>query len=325
MEGKTFTVLPVPHADSHALWIDPRNPKRMIEGDDGGAIVTFNGGASWSTQYNQPTAALFGLAIDNQVPYRLYAAQNDNTHVSTPSRTRGGAIEWSDSEALPGGEGGQTAVKPDGSVVYAADRAGIDRIDRRTGQSANISVWPDDEFTFATKDVKYRFYYTFPLLLSTHDPNVLYTAGHRVYRTRDEGNSWDAISGDLTANRQDKMQTIPGGPVTSMWSSLYWVSLIHALAESPLQPGELWTGTDDSTVQVTRDGGKTWTNVSPPGLPEWTTIATIDVSPHDPGTAYLAAHRYRVSDLARTSTRRRITAARGRRSPLASAQRISRA
>jgi photosystem II stability/assembly factor-like uncharacterized protein len=295
--GKTFSVVPVPHADSHALWIDPKNSKRMIEGDDGGAVVSLDGGASWSSQYNQPTAALFGLAIDNQVPYRLYSAQNDNTHVSTPSRTRGGTIEWADSEELPGGEGGQTAVKPDGSVVYAADRAGIDRIDRRTGQSSNITVWPDDEFTFATKDVKARFYYTFPLLLSPHDPNVLYTAGHRVYRTTDEGHSWDAISGDLTANRQDKMQKIPGGPITSMWSSLYWVSVLHALAESPLQRGELWAGSDDSMVHLTRDGGKTWDNVSPKDLPEWTTIATIEVSPHDRGTAYLAAHRYRVSDL----------------------------
>jgi photosystem II stability/assembly factor-like uncharacterized protein len=294
--GKTFTVVPTPHADSHALWIDPQNSQRMIQGDDGGATVSLNGGASWSTQYNQPTAALFGLAIDDQVPYRLYSAQNDNTHVSTPSRTRSGAIEWAHSEALPGGEGGQTAVKPDGSVVFAADRAGIDRIDRRTGQSANISVWPDDEFTFAPKDVKYPFYYTLPLLLSPHDSNVLYTAGHRVYRTTNEGQSWDAISEDLTTNQRAKMQKIPGGPITSMWSSLYWISLIHAVSESSLQKGELWAGTDDSKVKLTKDGGKMWVDVSPKELPEWTTIATIEVSPHDRGTAYLAAHRYRVSD-----------------------------
>lgn len=294
--GKTFASMPIAHGDHHALWIDPKNPNRMIEGDDGGATVTLNGGASWSTQNNQPTAALFGLAIDNAVPYRLYAAQNDSTHVATPSRTRQGAIGWSDNEVIPGGEGGQTAVKPDGSVIYAADRAGIDRIDRRIGQAANISVWPDDQFTFATKDVKYRFFYTLPVLLSPHDSGVLYTAANKVFRTRDEGNSWDEISPDLTRNRQDKMQKIPGGPISSMWSSLYWVSLIHSLAESPLQKGELWVGTDDSTVQLSRDDGKTWENVSPPGLPEWTTIATVEVSPHDRGTAYLAAHRYRVSD-----------------------------
>jgi hypothetical protein len=191
-----------------------------VAGDAQNPLVTLNGAASWSTQHNQPTAALFGLAIDDQVPYRLYAAQNDNTHISTPSRTCAGAIAWSDNEVLAGGESGQTAVKPDGSVVYAADRAGIDRIDRRTGQATHISVWPDDEFTLALKDVKYRFYYTFPMLLSPHDSNVLYTAGHRVYRATNEGAWWDAVSCDVTKNRQDKMQNIPGGPITSMWSSL---------------------------------------------------------------------------------------------------------
>jgi photosystem II stability/assembly factor-like uncharacterized protein len=296
--GKTFTVIPMQHGDNHALWIDPKNARRMIEGDDGGATVSLDAGSSWSTQMNQPTAALFGLAIDDQTPYRVYAAQNDNTHISIPSRTRSGQITWEDNERLQGGEGGQTAVKPDGSVIYAADRAGIDRIDRRTGQAVNISVWPEDEFTSPLKDVKYRFYYTLPVLLSPHDPTVLYTAAQRVYRTTDEGNSWSAISGDLTGNRQDKMQKIPGGPITSMWSSLYWVSIIHTLAESPLQKGEIWAGSDDSRVQMTRDAGKTWENVSPKDLQEWTTISGIDVSPHDRGTVYLAGHRFKVSDRA---------------------------
>jgi photosystem II stability/assembly factor-like uncharacterized protein len=294
--GKTFTSLPMPHGDHHALWIDPKNPRRMIEGNDGGATVTLNGGATWSTIHNQPTAELFGLAIDDQVPYRLYAAQNDNTHVSTPSRNGEGAIAWADNEEIPGGEGGETAVKPDGSVVYAADRAGIDRFDRGTGQAVTISVWPDDQFTFVPKDVKYRFYYTFPLLLSPHDPNVLYTAGNRVFRTTDEGNSWQPISPDLSRNRTDKLEKMPGGALSTQWSSLYWVCLAQALAESRLQKGELWVGMDDSTVQMTTDAGKTWSNVSPKDLPDWTTIAAIEVSPHDRGTVYLAAHRYKVSD-----------------------------
>ena len=242
---------------------------------------------------NQPTAALFGLAIDDQTPYRVVlGAERQHAHLDPEPHAKR-ADRLVDNESLQGGEGGQTAVKPDGSVIYAADRAGIDRIDRRTGQSVNISVWPEDEFTFPLKDVKYRFYYTLPLLLSPHDPNTLYTAAQRVFRTTDEGNSWDAISGDLTRNRQDKMQKIPGGPITSMWSSLYWVSIIHTLAESPLQKGELWAGADDSTVQMTRDGGKTWVDVSPKDLQEWTTISGIEVSPHDRGTVYLAGHRYR--------------------------------
>ncbi len=201
-----------------------------------------------------------------------------------------------DNERIPAGEGGETAVKPDGSVVYGADRAGIDRYDRRTGQSITISVWPDDQFTFVPKDVKHRFYYTLPLVLSPHDSNVLYTAGNRVFRTTDEGNSWEAISPDVSRNRQDKLGKMPGGQLSTQWSSLYWVSLAQSLAESRLQKGELWVGMDDSTVQVTRDGGKAWENVSPKEMPEWTTVAAIEVSPHTLGTVYLAAHRYKVSD-----------------------------
>ena len=295
--GKTFTEIPTGHGDNHALWIDPKNPLRMIEGNDGGATVTFDGGVSWSTLHNQPTADLFSLAIDDQVPYRVYAAQNDNTHIAIPSRTNSGAIAFIDNEVIPGGEGGETAVKPDGSVVYAADRAAINRYDRRTGQSPIISVWPDDQFTLPVKDVKNRFYYTSPLLLSPHDPSVLYAAGNRVFRTTDEGHTWEPISPDITQNRQDKMQGIPGRPITSMWSSLYWVSVAQSLAESPIQKGELWVGTDDGTVHVTKDGGTKWENVSPKGLPEWTTIAAIEVSHHQKGTAYLAAHRFRVSDV----------------------------
>ncbi len=293
--GKTFKTLPTPHGDNHALWIDPRNPQRMIEGNDGGATVTLNGGATWSTIHNQPTPELFGLAIDDQVPYRLYAAQNDNSHVSVPSRTDSAAIGW---EVIPGGEGGQTAVKPNGSVVYAGDRTRITRYDRRTGQARNITVWPDDQFTFALKDVKYRFFYNFPILLSPHDPNVLYTAGNHVFRTTDEGDSWEPISPDITTNRQDKMQKIAGGPLHTQSASSYWVSLAQALSESLLEKGELWVGTDDSMVHMTKDGGETWNDVSPKDMPEWTTISTIEVSPHDRGTAYLAANRYKVSDRA---------------------------
>ncbi len=294
--GRTFETMPSPHGDNHALWIDPHDPRRIIAGNDGGATVTLNGGATWSTQLNQPTADLFGLAIDAQSPYRLYAAQNDNTHVSTPSQTDSAAIAWMDNEVIPAGEGGQTAVKPDGSVVYAGDRTAITRYDRRTGAVRDISVWPDNQFTLVPKDVTHRFYYNFPLLLSRHDAGVLYTAGNRVFRTTDEGDSWEPISPDVTRKRLDKMQRSPGRPLATMWSSLYWVSLARALAESPFEQGELWVGTDDGMVQMTRNGGETWEDVSPADLPEWTTISTIEVSPHDRGTAYLAANRYKLSD-----------------------------
>jgi len=294
--GKTFSVRPMQHSDNHAIWIDPKNDRRIIVGGDGGAQVSLDGGASWSTVDNQPTADLFGLAIDNQQPYWVYGAQNDNSHIGIPSRTGGTAIGWPDVLNINGGEGGQTAVKPDGSVVYACDRTAITRYDRRTGETPTISVWPEDEFGAPAKDVKYRFYYSFPILLSPHDPNVLYTGSQFLFRTTNEGDSWEAISPDLTRNRIDTMGKIPGGPITSIASSLYYVSLIRSIAESRLEKGELWVGTDDSTVQVSRNGGKTWDNISPKDLPEWTTITAIDVSPHDRGTAYLAGERHRVSD-----------------------------
>ena len=294
--GKTFTIVQTEHGDNHALWIDPNNDKRMIEGNDGGATISMDGAASWSTEHNQPTADLFSLAIDDRHPYWLYAAQNDEAHIAVPSRTNAGAISWMEDEPLPGGEGGETAVTPDGNIMYAADRGDLHRYDRRTGQAANVSVWPEDESTFATKDVKYRFYYSFPVVLSPDDPNVLYVGANRVFRTTNGGDSWQPISSDLTRNRQDKMQKIPGGPFMSEWGSMYWPSVIQALAQSPLQKGELWVGTDDSTVQMTKDGGQNWENVSPKGLGEWTTITSIEVSPHNPGIVYLAANRYRVSD-----------------------------
>ncbi len=294
--GRTFETLSMGHSDHHALWIDPNDSQRMIDGGDGGAAVTLNGGVSWSPLDNQPTADLFSLAVDDQEPYWVYAAQNDNQHIGIPSRTSGRSIGWSDYEEVPGGEGGQTAVKPDGSVVYACDRTRMVRFDRHSGQAPEISVWPEDEFGDPPKDVKERIYYSFPVFLSPHDPGVLYTASQRLFRSTDEGDSWQAISADLTRNRVDMMQKIPGGPITSIASSLYYVSLIRTIAESPIQEGELWIGTDDSTVQVSRDGGGSWEDVSPPDLPEWTTIYAIDVSPHHRGTAYLAGERHRVSD-----------------------------
>ncbi len=294
--GKTFTTGSMQHSDHHAMWIDPKNNKRIIDGSDGGASVTLNGGFSWSTINNQPTADLFSLAIDNQDPYVLYAAQNDGSHIGVPSRTGGGGISWPHYLDVAGGEGGQTAVKPDGSVVYACDRTTIIRQDRKTGRQQNISVWPEDQFGAPPKDVKYRFYYSFPTYLSPHDPNVLYTGAQYLFRTTDEGDSWQKISPDLSRNRVDKMQKIPGGPINSIASSLFYVSLIRTIAESPIAKGELWVGTDDSNIQVSKDAGQTWGNVSPKDLPEWTTITAIDVSAHDRGTAYVAGNRVRVSD-----------------------------
>jgi len=294
--GQTFERVPTQNWDSHALWIDPTDPRRMIDGGDGGASVTLNGGKSWSSIDNQPTADLLSLAADDQDPYWLYVAQNDNSHIAIPSQTDDQAITRSHYVPLPVGEGGHTAVKPDGSVIYANDRAKSVRIERETGLAREISVWPEWIFGTPVKDIKYRFYYSFPIIVSPHDSGVLYTAAQFLFRSTDEGHTWDTISPDLTKNRQEVMSDVTGGPITSLGSSLFHTSVIRTVAESPTNEGELWVGTDDSTVQFTKDGGRSWSDVSPKDLPEWTTITAIDVSNHQAGTVYVSGERHRVSD-----------------------------
>ena len=294
--GLTFERVPMENWDPHALWIDPNDARRMIEGGDGGASVTLNGGESWSSLDNQPTADLLSLAVDDQEPYWIYASQNDNSHIAIPSRTDDPSIARSHYVPLPAGEGGQTAVRPDGSVIYANDRSRTVRIDRESGQAPQISVWPEWVFGTPAKGIKYRFYYSFPILLSPHDSGVLYTAAQYVFKSTDEGQTWKQISSDLTRNWQDVMGEISGGPISSNASSLFHSSVIRTIAESPLNEGELWVGTDDSNVQVSRDGGQSWFDVSPPDLPEWTTITAIDVSHHQPGTVYISGEGHRVSN-----------------------------
>ena len=295
--GQSFEPMQLENWDPHALWIDPNNSSRMIEGGDGGASVTLNGGESWSSLRNQPTADLLSLAVDDQEPYWVYASQNDNSHIAIPSRTDDASIAWPHYVPLPAGEGGQTAVRADGSIVYANDRSRTMRIDMATGQAPQISVWPEWVFGTPARDItKYRFYYSFPILLSQHDTTALYTAAQYVFKSTDEGQNWKEISPDLTRNRQEVMGESSGGPISSNASSLFHSSVIRTLAESPIRQGEIWVGTDDSTIQVTRDDGQNWLDVSPPELPEWTTITAIDVSHHQPGTAYISGGRHRVSD-----------------------------
>ena len=302
--GRTLVSLPMPHSDHHALWIDSNNTNRMIEGSDGGAIVTLNGGKSWSSQYNQPTAEYFHLAVDSQFPYRVYATQMDSSAVSCPSRTHEAAIEWRDCYPVGTAESGGIAVRPDDPNIVFAGSIGSSgggggnllRYNHRTHQQRLITVWPEDQYGSPVKDVKYRFHFTYPVLLSPHDPNVLYVAANRVFRSTTQGASWEIISPDLTRNDQSKMQHLDGGPITSQSFSSQYANVIHALAESRLKKGELWAGTDDRSIHLSRDGGKSWQEVAPTGLPEWTTISTIEVSPHDPGTVYVAAHRFKLDD-----------------------------
>ncbi|MBI2834303.1 MAG: glycosyl hydrolase [Acidobacteria bacterium] len=303
--GKTFIQLPTPHGDNHALWIDPRNPERMIQGNDGGANVTLNGGATWSTIYNQPTAAIYHIAVDNQYPYRVYGSQQDNSTISVPSRSFDSAIGLGETYEVGGSESGHLAIRADdpnivfsGSVGSSPGGVGaFRRYDHRTGQGRVITIWPEDQYASEpTKDLKYRFRWDFPVMLSPHDPKVLYVGGNRVFRSTDEGQSWDVISEDLTKNDTSKMQEVVGGPITSTSFGHTIASVIRALAESPLTKGELWAGSDDSRVHLSRDGGKTWTDVSSKEWREWLSIAVIEVSRHKEGTAYLSAHRYLVDD-----------------------------
>ncbi len=297
--GKTFVQMSVPHGDHHDLWIDPADPKRMIEGNDGGAVVTFNGGESWTGVYNQPTAELYHVTTDTQTPYRIYGAQQDNTTITVPSRSAIAGITGADTFAIGGGESGYIAVRPDDpNVVFAGNYQGlITRHDRRTGQSRNVMVWPEATMGEGAVGAKYRFQWTCPIVLSPHDPNVLYHAGNVLFRSRDEGASWEAISPDLTRNDASKLGP-SGGPVTKDNTGAEYYCTIFAFAESPVQRGVLWAGSDDGLVHVSRDDGRTWKNVTPPGVRPWTLISLVEASPHDAGTAYVAATRYKLDDFA---------------------------
>ena len=302
--GKTFNTLAMPHGDHHDLWIDPRNPKRMIEGNDGGATITFNEGETWSSIYNQPTHSFFHLAVDTQFPYRVYGTPMDNTAVCVPSRTFEAAIPWKDCYPVGSSESGHIVVLPDNPNIVIAGAIGSSpggggnmlRYDHSTGQSRIITVWPEDQYGSPLKDVKYRFPFTYPIVLSAHDGNTLYAAANRVFKSTNQGASWETISPDLTSQDESKMQVITGGEITSHGLSSQYSSVIYAFAESRLERGVLWAGTDDREIHLSKDGGETWQNVSPGNLPRWTCFSTIEPSPHDPATVYVAAHRYKMDD-----------------------------
>ena len=295
--GQTFTEFAIPHGDNHDLWIDPANPQRMIEGNDGGACVTYNAGATWSSLYNQPTAELYHVTTDTRTPYRLHGAQQDNTTISVPSRSALVAITNLENWEIGGGESGYVAVRPDNpDVIFAGSYLGyMTRYDHRTGQSRDIEVWPEDVMGGGAKEAKYRFQWTFPIVLSPHDPTVLYATGNHVFRSNDEGITWQPISPDLTRNDPTKFES-SGGPITGDNTGAEYYCTIFAFAESSLERGLLWAGSDDGLVHVSRDNGASWQNVTPPGLPEWSLVSILEPSRHDPATAYLAATRYKLDD-----------------------------
>jgi photosystem II stability/assembly factor-like uncharacterized protein len=301
--GASFTEIQTPHGDNHDLWIDPADPQRMIEGNDGGACVSFNGGQTWSSIYNQPTAQFYRLDTDNRYPYRVYATQQDNSTISTPSAAQWGAITLGDCTYPGTGESGFVAVKPDdpnivycGAIGSSPGGAGaLQRYDHRTGQIQLVNVWPEGSRGIAPKDMRYRFAWTFPIVFSPHDSGILYAAGNHVFRSSDEGMSWQEISPDLSLNDKSR-QGHSGGDITRESAGAEVHATCASLAPSPHRPGEIWASTDDGLVHVTRDGGESWQNVTPPAMPELAYVGCVEISPHDPDTIYLAATRYKLAD-----------------------------
>ncbi|HEV7612629.1 MAG TPA: hypothetical protein VGO37_12170 [Steroidobacteraceae bacterium] len=296
--GKSFELMPAPHGDHHALWIDPTDARRLINGNDGGASISMDGGKAWTTPYNQPTAQFYHVAVDNRWPYRVYGAQQDNSTIAIASRDDDGVIGRQDWFEVGGGESGFIAPDPkDPEIIYAnSDSGQMTRLDHRTNNLRDVSVYPLDMSGNGAADQQFRLQWTEPLLVSRHDSNVLYSAAQFVLRSPDQGRTWKAISPDLTRNDKSKQQP-SGGPITLDITSVEYYDTVFALGESPLQQGQLWAGTDDGRIQLTRNDGQTWLDVTPKDLPAWSMVSLIEASPHDAATAYAAIDRHKLDDL----------------------------
>ncbi len=296
--GHLFNKVKIPHGDNHGLWIDPKDTRRMIASNDGGVTVTLDGGKNWTREDNQPTAQFYHVITDAATPYRVYGAQQDSGTVAIASRSDDGAIDRSDWYDVGGGEAGYIApYPPDPNIVYAADYQGnITRFDKRIGQMRAITEQPDISDGNGAANLEHRFQWTAPVLISPHDPNTLYHGGERLFKTTDGGVHWQAISPDLTRNDKSK-QKASGGDITLDDTGTEYYDTIFAVAESPITKGLIWVGTDDGLIQITRDAGKNWTNVTPKDLPEWSRVSQIEASPHDAGTAYIAVDRHQNDDL----------------------------
>ncbi len=296
--GKTFSNSRTPHGDNHDLWIAPEDPLRMIESNDGGANVSTDGGKTWTPQSNQPTSQIYRVSTDNAFPYRLLGGQQDNSALRIRSRSLdGGGIGARDWDVTAGGESGHVVAKPDQpDVVYGGSYGGfLERLDHSTGQSRLLNVWPDDPMGWGAAELKYRFQWNYPIFFSPHDANTLYAAGNVLFRSRDGGETWEAVSGDLTRNDKSKLGP-SGGPITKDNTSVEYYCTIFAALESPHEAGVLWAGSDDGLVHVSRDGGKSWQNVTPPGLPEWSMVNSLEADPFAKSGLYLAATRYKLDD-----------------------------
>ncbi len=295
--GKTFKPYVAPHGDHHDLWIAPEDNQRMIIGDDGGAQISFDGGENWSTYHNQPTAQFYRVTTDNHFPYRIYAAQQDNSTVRILHRTESSTISERHWEPTAGGESAHIAVDPkDDDIVYGGSYGGfLTRKNHRTGENQAINVWPDNPMGYGAEGMKYRFQWNFPIFFSPHHPNKLYAASNHLHVTYNGGRSWELISPDLTRNDSTKLGP-SGGPITKDNTGVEYYCTIFAATESPYEEGLLWVGSDDGLVHLSRDSGKNWENVTPAQMPEWMMINSVEPDPFTKGGAYIAGTRYKLGD-----------------------------
>ena len=294
--GKTFRNFPTPHGDNHDMWISPRDGNVMIQANDGGANVSVNGGRTWSTQYNQPTAEIYQVYTDSQMPYRLYGAQQDNTTVIAPSLplNSGQAEEWRNG---PGCETGPIMPHPTNpDTVYGSCKGQFSRMSLRTGQEKQYWVGAQSLYGNVAADLLYRFQRVSPMEISPWDPRTIYYGSQFVHRTRDEGVTWEKVSPDLTANDPKLRNAVSGEPITRDMTGEEVYPTLYSIRESPVQRGLIWTGSNDGPFYVTRDNGATWTNVTPKDLPPGGRVAMIEPSPRRAGTAYYAVYRYLLGD-----------------------------
>ncbi|MEM7370849.1 MAG: glycosyl hydrolase [Bacteroidota bacterium] len=297
--GKTFKPRNAPHGDHHDLWIAPEDPDRMIIGDDGGAQISFDGGDNWSTYYNQPTAQYYRVITDNHFPYRIYVAQQDNSTLRVLHRTGEGSIGERHWEPSAGGESAHLAIDPtDNDIVYGGSYGGfLTRVNHRTKERQAINVWPDNPMGYGAEGMKYRFQWNFPIFFSPHNEEKLYAGSNHLHVSMDGGRSWETISPDLTRNDSAKLVS-SGGPITQDNTGVEYYCTVFAATESYREEGLLWVGSDDGLIHVSKDGGKNWENVTPPNMPEWNMINSIDIDPFKDGGAYVAATKYKAGDYA---------------------------
>jgi TonB family protein len=295
--GRSFVRIRTPHGDHHALWINPDYPRVMIQGNDGGATVTWNGGETWSSIYNQPTAEFYTVVVDDQYPYRLYGPQQDNSTISVPSIATRGVTPYEEWYAVAGCETGPIAVDPrNPNVVYGGCKGRINRYDHAENQFREIWVYPQFWHGHPNAELQYRFQWNTPIEISPHNPDVIYHPSQFVHRSTNAGQSWETISSDLSQFDSLLHRDAPGGPISHDQTGVEVYGMVFALEESPHEEGVLWAGTDDGLVHISRDGGENWTAITPSRMQRHSTVNMIELSPHDPSKAYLAVHRYRVDD-----------------------------